>query len=207
MPQLMLVNPAKRRKSRKKTSSRKRRSRVRRNPVKRAVARRSPSKARRVSRRKYRRNPIKIGGRGMLKRTINQQVMPAVTQAGGALAVDLGYGYLSGYLPAMLTTGMARHATKGVMAVLLSTIAANFVKSSTANAMAVGALTVTIHDAAKEVLATAAPQLPLGYYNPGYVQSLSYYPSTTLPGAGLGEYMNTGMNAGFNTAYDDSINF
>jgi hypothetical protein len=191
MPQLMLVNPAKRRKSRRKTSSRKKRStrRMRRNPIARASTRRNPVK--RVRRRKYRRNPI--GGKLSMRKVLNTQVMPALTQAGGALAVDLGYGYLSGYLPAMLTTGAARHATKGLMAILLSTVAANFVKSTTANQMAVGALTVTIHDAAKEVLATTMPSLPLGYYNYAPVQGLNYYTQPALTASsGLNAYANSG---------------
>lgn len=158
MPQLMLVsNPSKRRKSaRKKSVSKRRKS--------------SGSSRRRASRRKsltFRSNPIRV--RGMMSRVVDQQLMPAAKQAAGALAVDVVFGYIGSYLPAQLSTGALRHMTKAAGAIVLSAVAANFVKSSTANEMAKGALTVTIHDAAKELLASAVPGVPLGFYTSGVV--------------------------------------
>ena len=159
MALLQLVsNPAKRRGRKKKTSSKKRRT------AKRSVARRSSRKSL-----KLRSNPIRLGGSGFVSRAVNQQLVPAAKQAAGALAVDVAFGYAGSFIPAQFTTGALRHVTKAVGAIALSAVAANFIKGSTANEMAKGALTVVLHDAAKELMAASMPGIPLGFFSSGYV--------------------------------------
>lgn len=159
MALLQLVsNPSKRRRGRKKTASGKRRKSAKRSTAKRSSRRKSL---------KFRSNPIRT--RGMMNRVVDQQLIPAAKQAAGALAVDVAFGYLGAYIPAQLSTGVLRHVTKAAGAILLSAVASNFVKSSTANEMAKGALTVTLHDAAKEILAGTLPGVPLGFFTSGYV--------------------------------------
>lgn len=170
MAQMLLVNPKKRR--RKKSAARK----VASNPKKRRSSRKRKASASGRKRRSisFRRNPLRIGG-GMVNRVINNQLKPAAIQAGGALAVDVAFGYLGGYLPPALSSGMLRHVTKAAGAILLSTVAANVIKSSTANEMAKGALTVVLHDVGKELAAQFAPSLPLSYYGSSPVLRLSAY--------------------------------
>lgn len=197
MAQLMLVsNPAKRRKSSRKKSTGKRRS-----TAKRSASRRSSSRRKSKSL-TFRSNPIR--SRGLMGRVVDGQLMPAVKMAAGALAVDVGFGYLNSYLPPALSVGAVRHITKAVGAILLSVVASKFVNASTANEMAKGALTVVFHDAAKEVLGNTMPGVPLGFYTSGYVtapprlgayrsrKSLGFYqgannvspfPSTVMAGA------------------------
>lgn len=158
---VLLVNKARRKTTRKRKSTA---SRTRSKP-RRKVAKRRASSSRSV--RRVRRNPI--GGGGIVNRTIERQLKPAAIQAAGALGVDVAFGYLGGYLPAQFSTGMLRHLTKGIGAVLLSTIAANFVRSSTANEIAKGSLTVTIHGALTEAAQQFAPAVPLGYFSPAPV--------------------------------------
>lgn len=176
---VLLVNKSPRKKRRKSTAASRKKTRT--------VSRRRAAPKRKA--RTYRRNPI---GGGMVNRVIERQLKPAAIQAGGALAVDVAFGYLGSYLPAQLTTGMVRHFTKGVGAVLLSTLAANFVRSSTANDMAKGALTVILHDTLKESLQTFAPQLPLGYFSPAPVLRNS--------NRSLGLYTRAGNRSGMPSA-------
>lgn len=169
MPELMLLSNPRRRRGGKKTVSRKRRTSARK------------SSKRRSSRKSlaFRSNPIRLGrSGGMVGRAINQQLVPAAKMAGGALAVDIAFGYLGRFIPAQFSAGVLRHVTKAVGAIALSAVAANFIKGSTANEMAKGALTVTLHDAAKELLAASVPGVPLGFYTSGYV----------APAARLGMY-------------------
>lgn len=171
--------------------------------------RRSPARRTTVSKpRTYKRNPSmpKIS----LKNVVKNQLKPAVVQASGALVLDLGYGYLGGYIPDMLNTGMAKHATKGVIAIALGMVAGNFIKNDTANKLALGAMTVTMHDAVKEAMQTYMPSVPmgcsntgdLGYYSPSPVVSMDAYVNDTSDG--MGAFVNdTGSEFG-QQSYDTS---
>lgn len=153
------------------TTVRKRRVRRRRNPISRTAAfrtvrtggassrRRNP--IRRRQRRTRRRNPIR---RGM----INRVVMPAVTAATGALALDVAWAYLP--LPVQVKTGPFKYLAKAGGAIGLAWLAEMVVKRQTAEAMGVGALTVVIHQMARELIAQNMPTVRmdgLGYYNAG----------------------------------------
>jgi hypothetical protein len=186
MAQLMLVsNPSKRRKSAsKKTASRRRKS-----------AKRKTSSRRSSRSLTFKRNPIRA--RSLMNRVLDQQLMPAAKQAAGALAVDVAFGYLGSFIPAQLSTGALRHVTKAAGAIVLSAIAANFVKSSTANEMAKGALTVTLHDAAKEMIAASVPGVPLGFYASGVL----------TPPARLGMFRRRSSLSMYESAGSNVMNF
>lgn len=202
------------------------RRRIKRNPAKRTAAtstrkrvsvnaasrrtKKSPTARLKARRKKntvtgYYPNPRRrVGIKDGIKNAIDNQLKPAAMQAAGALALDVGMGYFGGYLPAQLNSGMARHATKGVIAMILGYVAANFVGNQTANTMVKGALTVTLHDAGKDTLAQFAPSLPMGYYNPAPV--LNYYSSDNGNG-GIGYYSNDtgdGYSMGNSIAYDSA---
>jgi len=189
MAELMLVNPARR----KRTTSRKKRrtpaqvaatkrlvaankrrarkpaTRRRKTPVRRTASR-TPTR-----RRTYKRNPV-MRSRGLMKRVINEQLIPAATEASGAIALDVLFGYLGRFVPAQLQGGMMGHATKVVAAIGMGAVAANFMTNKTATTLARGAITVSIHDAMKETISNMAPQIPLGYYSPAYVTpGMGYY--------------------------------
>lgn len=160
MPQAMIVNPHKRGSKKRKavhhTPKKRRRSGKRKKSAGKSVVR-------------YKRNPINIKPKQLMKRAIDQQLKPAAVGAAGALAVDAAFGVAGNYLPDVLTTGAGRHLTKGVGAVLLSVIAANFVKNETANELARGSMTVVLHDAARELIEEKFPGVALGYINSSFV--------------------------------------
>jgi len=177
---------------------------TRRKPTARLKARRRKNISHKM--RGYYPNPSRRSAKMSIKNVINQQIKPAAIQASGALVLDVGYGYLGGYIPDMLNTGMVKHATKGVVAIALGMIASNFVKNASVNQMVLGAMTVTMHDAMKEALQTYAPSVPMGYYSPsptygdmGYIESNagSAYTDTNLgyfesnPGTAYGTQSET----------------
>ena len=173
MAELMLVNPRKRRKRRRTKTRARRRTTVRR-------------RARSVSRR--RRNPVRRSGK------IMDQVMPAATNAMGALALDIAWSYLP--LPMGIKTGPFRHVAKGLGAIAIGMFAGNIVSRSTAKAMSQGALTVVIHGAMREVTQQMMPNVSLGYYSPGmpagvgqYVSGLGGLDAYTSGGGSVSPYL------------------
>ena len=189
MEQLLLINPKKRRKTRASNPKRRRRTRRTAAPIARRRHRRrhnpimslAPRRHRRrrsnpiVGRRRHhrrRRNPISSG-------SIMSVIKPTFQGVAGALIVDLIMGNVP--IPVSLKTGPVRHLVKGALAVGLGMIAKNFAGRAMAQEMAQGAMIVTFHDAAKEMLATALPTLKLGeyagigYYSPGMIQRMGEY--------------------------------
>src|SRR5579872_181621 len=187
MPALFVVNPSPRPSRRKSTTKRKvapmartrrRRSATRRflkmarNPAKTRrrrrssiiIARRNPATRRRrsalrtISRRRYRRNPI--GG---------LRLMPMIGEAAwigaGAVGTEIAMGYIPG-IPASFKTGVTRHVTKGVVALVAGWALAKFVNRKAGESFALGGLTIAIHDALKQGLVTAVPSMQFGSYLP-----------------------------------------
>lgn len=194
---LVALNRSKRRRSNPSRAAAYRQVATMSNPIKRRRRRRNPLSTvarRRVARR---RNPINGG--------ISRMVMPAVTGAAGALALDVAFGYLP--IPATLKAGPLRHIVKAAGAIGLSIIAGKVVKKSTAEAMGIGALTVIAHDMAKEAVTKFAPQVKMdgvglyvngmGYYNPAMPAGGGDY--AALPPAQMGEYVNGFVGDGLET--------
>lgn len=186
MNEILLVNPRRRRKGRKTRSRKRGRVRLKRSSARRRV---------RVRARRYKRNP---SGGGFSLRSIGGQVLPTVKSgalgAVGALANDALLGFGGKYLPDMLRTGYARHATKIASAVVVGAVG-NMVARGKGRDLAVGAATVAIHGLLREVVSTNFPGIALGdyedvgAYNPGQLvdESVGAY----MPGmvGDVGEYV------------------
>lgn len=159
MAEMLLVNPRKRKTRRK----------IAKKPVKRrsSTTLAAPRKTKTVRRR--RRNPAP-------RSIIRSTVMPAATAAGGALALDVIMGLLP--VPATLKTGPLRHVVKGAGAIGMGMAAGMFVKPETARLFATGALTVAMHDAAREMVGRFMPGVPLAgnddYDEFGFDEMLGY---------------------------------
>lgn len=200
MASLMLINPRKRRKT-KRTHARRRKSHstASHNPVhrKRRVShkRRTHAKRRyatnpiglhhskrRTHRKHYRRNPIGGKMRGILG-----PVKMAAVASVGAIGLDLAWGVIGSKLPASMASGPIRHVAKGIGALALAAIAGMVVKKETANTLGVGALTVVFRDAMRDGISSQFPNVQLGdvgeYYSAQGVGE--YYPEGVH---GLGEY-------------------
>lgn len=187
--ELLLINPRKRRRRRKKSIRK----------VKRAVTVRvsNPRKRRRsYSMRKsphsrYRRNPRHMGRIGNLGGLVQNTIMPSVTAAGGAIALDVIFGYLP--IPANLKTGPLRPLVKGAGAIGLGMLASMFVNAATAKLFTTGALTVVLHDTMRNIVGRFAPNLALGdmgYEWSGYNPELGEYLPQGFPDyTGMGMYL------------------
>ena len=213
--ELLLINPRRRR--RKATRKRRRRNPNARRTASRQVMARSgltrranPKRrmmrqgryarpaARRVTRR-YRRNPN--GGRMTMRNVVNNVVIPAAQAGAGALALDILWGYVP--VPLEWKTGNLRHVVKGGGAIVLGMLAENLLGQRIGRNIALGALTVTFHDAMRDMVAQFAPQIPLGYVGAGYAAGqyggpMTYdYPAggTTQSSAGMGMYVGRGAPA------------
>lgn len=204
MSEILLVNP-RRRKSRKTRSAAQKRAtakmlaanrarrggskRRRKNPAPLSAVMHNPRRKRRASSR--RRNPISLrrmvsGGASLAPMKL---ISSALVGAAGATAVNTIMARLP--IPVTLMTGRTRYLTQGAAAILLG-IVANKVKivgSGTAAKMAEGSLTVTLHDAIKDVAAGFGMNLGgMGYYLPG--RGVQAVPSASgNPAPRLGEYM------------------
>ena len=198
MAELMLINPRKRR--RKKTKSvrknphkrrtmtalqrkyfgkRKRKS-IKRNPV---VAKKSHKRRRRYAvsskkSRRYRRNPARGIGKFNVQSFTKNTLMPSAIGAAGALGLDVVMGFLP--LPPALKTGPMRTVVKIAGAVGIGMLASTFVKRSTAEQIAAGAITVALYDTLKGMLQVAMPTLQLGENEDIFTE----YPSLAYAGAG-----------------------
>ena len=218
MPEILLVNPRKRRATRRKTRRKKsvakkrrtaaqkaatrkmiaaNRKRRRKNPVtvrrrrrKPAAAKRRPSRRRAPQRRvRRRRNPAPR----LTMRNVQKQIMDAGTGALGALGLDVIQGYLP--IPANLKTGLVGTGVKALLAIGMGIVAENFkmIRGPASKQMVNGALTVVLHDEFKKQLATFAPGIPLGEYLGS--DELGYYGSGYPAGVmndsygGMGSYL------------------
>jgi len=169
---MLLVNPRKRRTKRRAPARARRRRTTRRTPARRTA--RTVRRRQRATpvRRRRRRNP---SARGVMR-----YVRPALIGGGTAVGIDVALGYIP--LPDTLTTGYARHATKGALAIALGMFGSKIgMKRVTAENMAQGALTVFAADAMREAAASFLPNVPMGYYSPAYVP----------PNNGMGMYLDS----------------
>ena len=223
MAQLMLINPRKRTGGRKKPRTAaqraatkrmlaanrskrgvapKRATRKRRkNPiglarVKRAVSRVSPRKRRSARRR----NPIGGSLRGAAGGIMGMS-MQALQGAGGALLVNTALNYIP-MLPTALTSGNGKYIARVGVAIAIGVFGKKIMPQRIATNMAVGAMTVALHDLLLGIAAGAMPKLQLGdvgdyagigEYQPEaqqlqYQQSLSGVDVYDTAG-GVGEYI------------------
>lgn len=152
--------------------------------------------ARRPMRRmaRYQRNPARMTMRGI----INSTVIPAFQAGAGALALDVIWGYVP--VPLDWKTGNLRHVVKGGGAIVLGMLAQQFLGARVGQNIAIGALTVTFHDAMRDMVAQFAPQIPLGYVGAGVGAGQYGGPATyDYPGGGTTQADALGMYVGRDT--------
>ncbi len=216
MPEILLVNPRKRKTARRKkpvarkkrrtaaqkratakmiAANRKKRRkntvvRKRRKPVvrrKKPVRRRAKRRAPTVRRRRRKGNPR------LSMRSVQNQLMEAGTGAVGALGLDVIQGYLP--IPANLKAGIVGTGVKALLAIGMGIVASNvkIVRGATANKMVNGALTVVLHDELKKLTQQFAPGIQMGEYMGD--DGLGYYGSGYPAGimgegyGGMGSYL------------------
>ncbi len=198
MAELMLVNPRARRRRRKNPTGKRRsavRAKRRKNPVRHRVhARRRHNPIHLTHRRKrYRRNPIDI------KNTVKDTLVPAGIAALGALGLDVIWGYIGPMLPSGFgdTSSITGVLAKGAGAIGVGMLAGKAMGAKNGQLVALGGLTVVLHQLLHDKLAATFPTLTLGdmgYYNPSPVGQgmLGYYPPMPQPApvgmAGMGVY-------------------
>lgn len=217
MSQMLLVNP------RRRAKSRKRRSPAQKAATRRLVAR---NKARGgTTRRRRRRNPVAPGttrkvarrrsnprrrriATAFSQRQLTDYLTAATWGASGAIALDVVLPWVP--LPAMFKVGIPGKITKGAAAILLGAVAnmTGMVRASTARDMTVGALTVQFTGIGRELLAQFAPGVALGaYMNEDYAavssNNLGYAGSGWNPSQAL-NWNNNGMGA-YNVGSDYDI--
>lgn len=136
MAQLMLVNPAKRRR---KSPAKKRRTGI----VTRAKS--TVSTGLKKIRRSYRRNPID-------KSAVFDQFKDGAIGAAGALAVDVAMAKLP--IPASLKTGQMKPIIQGLVGIGIGMAVSKFGKNkSLGRQLAGGAVTVSLYNAGRQMLA------------------------------------------------------
>ena len=159
------------------------------NPMRRrrpSYRRRPVARRRSAAARRYQRNPARMTMRGVM----NSVVVPAFQAGLGALALDVTWGYVP--VPIEWKTGNLRHIVKGGGALVLGMLAQQVLGARIGNNIALGALTVTFHDAMRDMVAQFAPQIPLGYVGPAVNAGNYGGPQTyNYPG---GDPMLQGMN-------------
>lgn len=140
-------------------------------------------------RKHYRRNPIgSVGGIGNL-------LMQSFQGAAGGVLVNTAFNYIP--LPASLSTGNLRYIAKGALAILLGVAGRKVMPAKLATNMAVGSLTITMHEAITGFAATMLPSVKLGgigYYTGGYPASaIPMSRSAPAPQTrGMAEYVRSG---------------
>lgn len=221
MAELLLVqNPKRRRKSRRKNP--RSRHRRRRNPGHRHYGRRRRSNPIRRHHRRHRNPSMSMRGvTGMLKPVIKEGFI----QATGALALDAAWGYINPKLPATLSSSpYLQFAVKCLAAIGVGFIGGKVLKGK-ARDLAVGGVTVAAHDMLKSLLQTSMPtvfgsggSLALSGYN-GYGAYLSgsapivgtaTFPRTRIAEVpGFGAYLSgsSGSSDGAGVYVDDAMGF
>lgn len=210
--EVLLINPRKPRRRRRPVRRRRRNPNGNQNAARRAAARwtgsrpgltrranprRRPIRGRRSGLRRYRRNPN--GGRMTMRSVMNNVVVPAFQAGAGALALDIIWGYVP--VPLEWKTGNLRHVVKGGGAIVLGMVAQQMLGAQMGRNIAMGALTVTFHDALRDMVAQFAPNIPLGWISPGtsagnYAGDYGGPATMDYPGGGttqasLGYYVGT----------------
>jgi hypothetical protein len=136
-----------------------RRRKRRRNPIVRGYRRRASARIRR-------RNPRRRSGRTRSFRRLRNprgDFMHTITSgligAGGALLLNVAYGYVNPYLPASLQTGLVQTAVLAVGALGLGWAVGRFVSKDLGDDVAFGGLSVVLYNAASTIAAGAGMTL------------------------------------------------
>ena len=166
------------------------------NPIRRHKRRSHARSVMHRVRRHYKRNPAGVAG------GVTGMLMQSLQGATGAIAVNTLLNYIP--LPAMMKTGNMKYVTQGIAGILLGVAGRKIMPARLATNMAVGSLTVTLHDAIKDIAGSMIPGIQLGgvgYYTGGYpttaapVALSAPVPSRGRAMAGVGMYQeNVGVS-------------
>jgi hypothetical protein len=110
---------------------------------------------RRVARRH---NPLSIKG---VTGSVMPMAMASLQGAAGAIAVNTALNYMP-FLPASLNSGNGKYLARVVAAVALGAVGSKVLPRGVAEKMAIGAMTVAMHDLMLGIAATAMPTARLG---------------------------------------------
>jgi len=192
----MLVNPKRKRVTRKARANPKRRRRTRRKATRRR--RRNPVAAN-PRRRTYRRRRTRRNPKLSIKSVQRDAIVPAAIGGFGALGVDIAYAMLP--LPAQFKTGMIGSVAKLGAAVLAGHFVGKMTNRKTGDAFTVGAVTIQAYGLIKGLVQQSMPNLPLsgdpslaffqpgmGYMNAGMTVDTPY--SNEIPHSNVGEYIS-----------------
>lgn len=113
-----------------------------------------------------------VSVRGAAPSSIGGQVKNAALGAVGGIGLDMAMGLVAKRAPSNLTAGPARHLLKAAVALGLGVIGTKVFKSGMVGTMVQGGLTITLHDAAKEMLLR---NMGMGEYIDGHVTDLGEY--------------------------------
>lgn len=190
MAELMLINPRKRRRAKRKMTAKQRRyfgkrtkSRRTRKTAIAAAPRRRTYMSNPRRRKKYRSNPI---GGFRPRSFINQTLMPAAIGGAGALGLDILLGALP--LPDMLKTPAMRPIVRIAGAVGIGILAGMVTNKRLGEQVGAGALTVVLYDTIKGFAKTTFPTLNLGDIDMDYPQMEYLSPAPQIDG--LGAYVD-----------------
>ena len=170
MAEMLLINPRKRRASRKThTQAKPRVVHRRKNPLTATRRRKNPlslhKRVMHVASRRRRRNPISLGSGG----SYMNQIKAALIGGAGAVAVDVAYGQIQSYLPASMQKVAGQvgtgDAVKAIITVALGKLLSKATKGMSAKA-AQASLTVQAHDILKTFVPTSVTMGGLGYASP-----------------------------------------
>ena len=169
MPEMLLINPRRRTKAKRKTTARRRR----RNPLtataaKTAVKRRTnPIAKRAVSRR--RRNPISLG---VTRKDFMAGFKDAAVGAAGAVAIDVLMGQINPKLPASMQISATQVGIGDAVKAGLTVMLGKLLNKSTrgmSQKMATGALTVQAHGLISAYLPDSMKLAGVGYASPAAI--------------------------------------
>lgn len=139
-------------------------------------------------RRRRARNPRFLGG-GMMGQ-VKGTLVPAAFGAGGAIALDVLYGFISPKLPTTFQTGPMTLLVKLAGAIGIGYAASKVLGQGKGRTAALGAATVVSYSFLKSYVAQALPSLNLS----GYSDFVDYSVARTPPGVGAYLPNRPGMN-------------
>ncbi len=174
------------------------------NPRKRKSVRKARKTARKASRRVKRKTSFRFKARSNPFPSVSG-VVPTLKLAAagtiGALANDVAFGFVRPKLPAALQSDVAVGGLKILSALAIGFIA-NKVKAGSGRALAIGAATCALHDAARNIIIAKAPNSMGEYVAMGSIGEYYFAPNSV--GEYVGDYPSTAVPVGDTIGVGDS---
>lgn len=168
MPEMLLINPRRRTKAKRKTTARRRRNPLTATAAKTAVKRRANPIAKRAVVRR-RRNPISLG---VTRKDFMSGFKDAAVGAAGAVAIDAIMGQINPKLPVSMQINSASVGVGDAVKAGLTVLLGKLLNKSThgmSQKMAMGALTVQAHGLISTYLPDTVKLAGVGYASPAAI--------------------------------------